>query len=151
MTATNIDPLLIVLNRLMLRYANPGRKAHLFLFRLQPETDMMPLLPDPAQVIAVWSDEGTGLQETTAEAALSRCAAIRETGTKTSNRHQLMSRIVKVSLKQEDEDTITVELMSRSLVYSPKGDRRVTEQWKLGSEGWYSAYKPRDEVPSSWL
>jgi hypothetical protein len=139
----NPDPLTIVANRILQRYANPARKAYSYLFHVQPEADLALLFPDPAQVITVWGDEGAGLRELTAETALERCKAIREAGANVA-RLQKMARIVQFTLTAPSDDEVIVQLASRALVYSPKGDRRVTEQWKCSAEGWYSVYTPRE-------
>jgi hypothetical protein len=62
-----------------------------------------------------------------------------------TERKQLMGRSVLFSVRPLAADRIEVHLVSRSLIYTPKGDREVIEEWRRAEDGqWYSAYKKDD-------
>ena len=128
------------------RYANPERAAYCYLFRLQPGTQIGPLVPDADAVIEAWVDQGGGLQPSPVEEAVRSCRAglgHRPAATMTSiYRRQLMARSIQFTVVQKADDLIEVQLSSRALSFSPKGDRSVTEEWRLAGDQWYSAYRP---------
>jgi hypothetical protein len=132
------------------RYANPGRAAYTYLFRLKPGSDFGPLVPDPAAVIGAWMDEGEGLKLTAAETAVVHCQTIIDSKLDLSQprnmtphqRRQMMSRSILFAMEQPKADLVIVRLLSRALYFSPKGDREAFEEWRPTGEGWYSAYRP---------
>ncbi len=143
------DPLDFVAERLVERYSHPSRTAYLYCFRLQPGTDFAPLIPDLAAVIIAWVDEGAGLAVLPADAAISRCQtalvsqsalALKPARPTTSHeRRQTMARLISFSIERQAVDQISVDLFSRALAFTPKGDRRVTETWRPAEGTWYSA------------
>jgi len=134
------------------RYAHPGRKAYTYLFRLRPDAPFSAIVPTHDSVLTAWLDEGEGLSPAPIDSALDRCRAVhtigpdlqRQTQLTSHQRRQLMARSILFSVTQRSEDVIEVHLMSRALTFSPKGDREVTEEWRRGANGWYSAYRPHE-------
>jgi hypothetical protein len=132
------------------RYANPARVAYTYLFRLKPDSDFSPLVPDPAAVLSAWIDEGEGLAPASAETAVEHCQQIIDSkldllqprNMTSHHRRQMMSRTILFSVEQPADDLVTVRLLSRALYFSPKGDREAFEEWKPTGEVWYSAYRP---------
>jgi hypothetical protein len=144
-----------IANRIAVRYANPARRAYLFLFQLQPGTAFMPIPPDPAHVVSSWFDEGGGLARSPIETAIERCRVL-NTALHAYDpipkgkfvTRQMMARIVVFSVTlvaAEADPTMSIDLFSRALAFTPKADRRVTELWKTGGEGWYSTYTGDDD------
>jgi hypothetical protein len=133
------------------RYANPGRFAYTYLFRLRPDSDFGPLVPEVDSILAAWMDEGGGLQTVPAELAVEHCQATRAQAPdlrrpQPLNKHQrrqMMARSILFTAVQAGDDLVQVRLMSRSLVFSPKGDREAFEDWRPTGEDWYSAYRAR--------
>ncbi|HLY29156.1 MAG TPA: hypothetical protein VKQ72_22615 [Aggregatilineales bacterium] len=142
-----------VASRIIERYGRPGRVAYMVMFRLQNSADFSHIVPPRESIVAAWIDAGSGLLPATAESALERCKILQAVHTlaraphqmTADERRQMMARSVLFSVQQTATDLVEVRLISRSLTFSPKGDREANEQWKPGSEGWYSAYRPRDE------
>jgi hypothetical protein len=142
-----------VANRIAQRYANPARSAYAYLFQIKPDADFSSLIPPPEIVIAAWVDEGNGLQPTSPLSAVERCQttkqAVSDLATprqRTSHeRKQTMARSVLFSVAQLSESMIEVHLVSRSLAFTPKGDREVSEAWHQSGDSWFSAYQPKDE------
>ncbi|MCC7451743.1 MAG: hypothetical protein IT324_30320 [Anaerolineae bacterium] len=134
------------------RYAHPGRKAYTYLFRLKPHAPFNAIVPAQDSVLTAWLDEGAGLSPAPIDTALDRCRAVHAIGPDlqrqpqltSHQRRQLMSRSILFSVIQRNEDVIEVHLISRALAFSPKGDREVTEEWRRGASGWYSAYRPHE-------
>ena len=141
-----------VAERIAQRYAHPGRAAFAYLFRLKPNSDLTPLIPTAESVLAAWMDEGEGLSPVPADIAVEHCTASRSTGLNrkraqnAAERKQQMARAIQFIITQVDEHQIEVRLVSRALLFSPKGDREAVEQWHLGSGGWYSAYQPHEDA-----
>lgn len=131
------------------RYANPERAAYCYLFRLRPDSPFGPLVPEADTIIKAWVDQGNGLLPTPAEEAVRECRAVvglKPTMQPTSaQRRQLMARSIQFTVVQHSDDLIEVQLFSRALSFSPKGDRRVAEEWRRTGDGWFSAYRGRDE------
>lgn len=142
-----------VADRIAARYASPGRAAYLYLFWLKPGSDFSPLTPAPDTMIAAWVDEGGGLSPSPPALAAERCAATHHLArtigrpANAQQRRQRMARSVQFTITAADNETISVRLVSRSLAFSPRGDRTVQEEWHRSGEGWYSAYRP--EQPDS--
>ncbi len=141
----------IVAAHIVERYANPGRSAYTYLFRLKPDSDFGPLVPEVASILAAWMDEGSGLQTVPAALAVEHCRATRVQAPdlrrpQQLNKHQrrqMMARSILFTAVQVDDALVQVRLVSRSLVFSPKGDREATEDWRPTGDDWYSAYRAR--------
>lgn len=137
------SPLDFVTGRIIERYGNPSRTAYLYVFRLNPDADLTPLIPETGSIQAAWVDEGAGLVQTPPMEAIARCSAARDfKSARPANAHerrQLMARVVAFTVEQQAPDQIKVELFSRALTFTPKGDRRVTETWRPAQGSWYSA------------
>ena len=144
-----------IANRIAVRYANPARRAYLYLFQLEAGTDFMPIPPDSGRVISSWFDEGGKLAHSPTETAIEHCRIL-HTALHAYDpippgkfiTRQMMSRIVVFSValvEAEAEPTMSIDLFSRALAFTPKADRRVTELWKQGGEGWYSTYTGDDD------
>lgn len=143
-----------VSRRIMERYSNPARRAYLYLFRLKPDSDFAPIVPIGDAILTAWIDEGNGLALMPTDESIERARAALDLR---SNLHRLpqrtmrqtMARVVVFSVVQSAAALIAVHLLSRALMFSPKGDREVHEQWRPidNSEGkiWYSAYQPLPE------
>ena len=122
----------------------------MYLFRVTPASDFTALLPAAENVITAWVDEGERLVETPAEIALAHGQSTHDEapnlstprGLSSQQRRQMMARSVLFSVTQLNDDEIEVYLVSRSLIFSPKGDREVTERWQRTGDSWYSAYQP---------
>src|SRR5258706_1469821 len=92
--------------RIVRRYANPGRAAYMYLFRLKPGSELGPLqrlVPEPDSVLAAWADEGEGLLSTPPDEAVRRCATAYAVGVEIAQtpqklaphqRRQLMARSI---------------------------------------------------------
>jgi|GEM_PF-1075519 len=138
-----------VTQRLVDRYGMAGRTAYLYLFRVQPGSDFVLLIPDAAQVIDAWIDDGAGLQVTTANTAIDRCRTaldhrIAHAPQNTQERRQHMARVVMFSIDLQSAERISVDLFSRALFFTPKGDRRVGEIWLPTADSWYSSARARE-------
>jgi hypothetical protein len=152
MSQTNLEQ---VVGRLLRRYANPERKVFAYLFRLHPEADFAPMLPNSESVIESWIDEGEGLTVTPTATALARMQAIMaivkprvyNAANHTSlERKQLLSRSVLFSLRPLDTETIEVHLYSRAVLYTPKGDHDGYEVWRHDADGeWYFDHRPGED------
>ncbi len=140
--------------RIVARYANPSRVAHLYLFQITPDADLTLLPPQADAAIMAWLDEDNGLAESPISEVIAHCentiAAFRDRANtpqaklSAHERRRQMARGVSFSIRATD-DLITVELFSRSLAFAPRGDRRVTESWRRAADGgWYSAAIGRD-------
>lgn len=143
------SPTEIVAAHIVQRYANPARKAHVYLFRLRPGAPLDVLPPQAESVLAAWVDEGQGLHLSLIDEAIQRCAAAMQLRATSSAppplalRKQWMARAAQFSLTQPDPEHVEVQLMSRALAYMPKGDRRALEIWQRAADGvWYSAKQP---------
>ena len=139
--------------RIVRRYANPARTAYLYLFRLKPGGELGPIVPEADSVLAAWADEGEGLLSTPPDEAVRKCAAAHAVGLEIAQtpqkltphqRRQLMARSILFTVEQISDSVINVHRFSRALAFSPKGDRKVTEEWHPSNEGWYSSYRPPD-------
>jgi hypothetical protein len=147
-----VDAAEFVTSRIVRRYGHSGRAAHLYLFRLVPGSDFLRLPPDRQTLIAAWMDEGGGLAPATPDEAVTRCKLARSTleGYKINRpeTQRLMARIVVFSVAEHIADAqVIVELFSRALAFTPKGDRRVTETWRQaedGTDSWYSAHPDQE-------
>ncbi len=136
--------------RIAERYAHPGRAAYTYLFRLKPDRDFGPLVPDPESVVSAWLDEGGGLAPVPVESAVEHCRAAlaakpdltRPQQTTSHQRRQMMARSILFSVDQREENLVKVRLLSRALHFTPKGDREAFEEWRPTGGGWYSAYRP---------
>jgi hypothetical protein len=130
------------------RYAHPGRFNYLYLFQLKPEADFTPLVPALDHILAAWIDEGEGLRPVSADLGVERCRLTYDIGLEhkrpkgSHERRMQMARSVLFAATQPDEDTVEVRLLSRALVFSPKGDREAHEVWHPGGAGWYSVHQP---------
>jgi hypothetical protein len=131
-----------IVGKLVERYSHPGRVSFMYMFRLAPGTDFEPLLPAAAVIQDAWMDEDTGLVPVEAAVALAHC---RETlvvskarPTNRQERRRQMARVVSFIVLPQTATQVVVELSSRALLFSPKGDRRVTEIWHPAEGGWYS-------------
>ncbi len=144
-----------IADRIAARYANPGRAAYLYLFQVKAGSALEAMPPDTHDTLAAWYDEGDGLAPAVAEDAAARCRAtfgllqmVGEQGRRLiapADRRRLMARLVVFSVavpSETGELPAKVELFSRALAFTPKGDRRATETWKRSPEGWFSAYVP---------
>jgi hypothetical protein len=144
------NPLEAVALKIVERYSHPGRTAYMYLFRVTPESDFTALIPSASDVIAVWMDEGNNLEQspidtTIAHSTVTRNAAPTLTAPQkltSTQRRQMMARVVVFSVSQLNDDEVEVHLVSRPLIFTPKGDREVTEKWRRSADGWYSAYQP---------
>ena len=142
-----------VTDRILERYSRPGRVAYMVMFRLKGGTGFSGVLPEEDSIIAAWIDGGNGLLPAASQAALERCKVLQAVHTPSDaphrmtaeERRQMMARCILFTVVQSADDLVEVQLISRSLTFTPKGDREAYEQWKPGGEGWYSAYHPRDE------
>jgi hypothetical protein len=147
-----VDPLDFVTQRLVERYGHPARTAYLYMFRIKADSNFSLLIPESESIIAAWVDEGSGLALTKADEALERCGMTKSVKTVSEGprkltshqRKQMMARSVQFSVVQSSPDLVEVHLMSRSLGFSPKGDRETHELWRPTGDGWYSAYKPEE-------
>jgi hypothetical protein len=141
----------IVVVHIVERYANPGRSAYTYLFQLKPDSDFEPLVPEVASILAAWMDEGDGLQTAPIDLAVEHCRATRAQAPdlrrpqklNSHQRRQMMARSILFSAVQASDDVVQVRLVSRSLVFSPKGDREALEDWRPTGDDWYSAYRAR--------
>ena len=137
--------------RIAQRYAHPGRTAYAYLFRLEPGSDLTRVIPEPETVLAAWIDEGSGLSLALAALAVEHCTATRGTGLNrkralnAQERRQQMARAIQFTATQVDETLVEVHLVSRALLFSPKGDREVHEQWRRSVDGWFSAYPSQED------
>ena len=140
-----------VAERIAQRYAHPGRAAYAYLFRVKPGSDLTRMIPDTESVLAAWLDEGSGLSAAPAALAVEHCTITRGTGLNRKHaqnaqeRRQQMARAIQFTVTQIDENLIEVHLVSRALLFSPKGDREAHEQWRRSADGWYSAYLPQED------
>jgi len=138
--------------RIVRRYANPARIAYAYVFRLVPGSTFDKVLPARETIMTAWIDEGEGLAQTSIERALERCAAVTKMAVpRPYNPHDftpeqrkfLNSRTAQFTV-YPSEDVIEVHLVSRSPVFTPKGDRQVIEKWARSADGeWYSVYQPK--------
>lgn len=144
------DPLEAVTLKIVERYSHPGRTAYMYLFRVRPESDLKALVPPAEMVMVAWMDESYSLAETPVEIAIAHCTKTREAAPNlaipqkltSQQRRQMMARSVLFNITQMNDNEVEVHLVSRSLVFSPKGDREVTEKWRRSADGWFSAYQP---------
>jgi hypothetical protein len=142
-----------VANRIAQRYSNPARTAYTYLFQVAPDSDFSQLIPSADAAIAAWMDEGSGMQQVDPAFAAEHCRATKQSVTDLSQpkkmsshqRKQMMARSIMFSIVQLSEGVIQVHLFSRSLTFSPKGDREVTEEWHPSGDSWFSAYRPDDD------
>jgi hypothetical protein len=143
-------PVAVIAERIRARYSNPSRKAYTYLYWVRDVVTLTDLIPTPEAVIAAWVDEGAGFVPTAAEAAVSAghaAAAIKPHQAAPSRltphqRKQMMARAIAFTATQTGENEVTVQLVSRSLGFFPKGQREVTERWLRTVDGtWYSAYR----------
>lgn len=149
------DHIRLILNRLLNRYSTPGRTNYCTLFLMRADSSFNVLIPDPAQCLAAWVDRGSGLQSAPVDQAVTMLQAERDpalaavdrgTLTDSESRRAQMTRVIIFTIYQTAEDEIHVDLFSRALHYSPKGDRIAHEMWRTAEDGtWYSVYTPRDE------
>jgi hypothetical protein len=136
------------------RYSHPGRTAYLYLFQLKPGVDFASLIPEASGVIAAWIDEGANLVATPVDTALAHCKTTQEIAPNrdvpqkltSHQRRQMMARAILFSVNQLDADEVEVHLVSRALIFSPKGDREVNEKWLRSGDSWYSAYQPDEHL-----
>ncbi len=132
-----------VASRIVERYAHPSRTAYLYAFRLHTDADLTPLLPELPTILAAWVDEGSGLSDVSAAQAIAHCEAARNANivrpTNAHERRLSMARVLAFKVDTQIPDQISVELFSRALNFTPKGDRRVTETWRRAEGSWYSA------------
>lgn len=144
-------PVSVIAERIMTRYSNPSRKAYTYLYWVGAAMALTDLIPAPEVVIAAWVDEGAGFVPTPADSAVSAgraAAAIKPhqaaapTQLTPHQRKQMMARAIAFTATQTGEHEVTVQLVSRSLGFFPKGQREVTERWLRTVDGtWYSAYR----------
>jgi hypothetical protein len=135
------------------RYAHPGRAAYTYLFQLKPDSDFGPLVPELTSILVAWMDEGSALQPAPAETTAERCRAThaqapdlrRPQKLSRHQRRQLMARSILFTAIQASDDLVQVRLVSRALVFSPKGDREAFEDWRRTGDDWYSAYRAHPE------
>lgn len=148
------SPLEIVAARIRDRYSNPARHAYTYLFRLVPGTLSMSLVPALEAVMSAWVDEGQGLLPLSPPEAVGLCAVAAQTKpherpptTLTPHqRKQMMARVITFTVEMPNPDQVDVQLWSRALGFSPKGDRQAHEIWKRAAgDFWYSAYRPDDD------
>jgi len=148
-------PVDIVAERIAVRYRNPSRKAYLYLFRLAPSASLDALVPPADHVVQAWIDNGNGLVESAIEGVVAACADASQVKPHTQSptrlspheRKQMMARSILFTAHQPDQDTVEVNLASRALGFSPKGDRVALEVWKRTVDGtWYSTRRERDEA-----
>ena len=145
-----VDPEAYVAQRIVQRYGHPGRTAYVYLFRVKPDSDLGLLIPTAESVHTVWIDEGSGLIQSTPAIAIANGNAIRALQITTSGpqkltshqRRQMMARSIVFIAIQSAENEVSVTLVSRSLTFSPKGDRTAHEKWLRMGEDWFSAYQP---------
>jgi hypothetical protein len=150
MTSSDIE---YVAGRIAARYAHPVRTAYTYLFQLKSGVDFGPLVPDSESVIAAWMDEGNGLLPAPIDTTVDHCRAVFANKTDLSTprkmtsheRRQMMARSILFTAIQPAADLVEVRLLSRALIFSPKGDREANEQWRPSGEGWYSAYRGDEE------
>lgn len=145
------SPLEIVSARIRDRYSNPARHAYTYLFRLEPGTLSMALVPTPESVMSAWVDEGQGLLPLATPDAVHMCAVAAQikpherppTTLTPHQRKQMMARVITFTVEMPNPDQVDVRLWSRALGFSPKGDRQAHEIWKRAAgDFWYSAYRP---------
>lgn len=143
-----MDAVEFVTSRIVARYGHPARKAYLYLFRLTPGSDFDRTPPDPSSIIGAWLDEGDQLAPAAPKDAIARCqsaySALHASSDRRPETRRLMARIVVFSVEEHEPGMmVVVQLSSRALAFTPKGDRRVTETWRPaqdGTDGWYSAH-----------
>jgi hypothetical protein len=124
-----------VVARIHARYANPARKAHAYLFRVGSAAALEVLLPSADDLLAAWIDEGHGLHPLPPAEALARCQAALNSQPPRRTQQQ-MARAASFCLGstiEADQTLIVADLVSRSLHYTPKGDRRVRELWQTAA------------------
>ena len=146
------EPIDFVAARIVTRYSHPSRSAYAYMFRLKPGTDLGGMTPSVESIITAWVDEGEGLIPSPPEIAVDHCRiaqrhkpdADRPRQMTPHERRQMMARAILFTVSQPSADLVTVHLVSRSVCFSPKGDREAHEQWRRTGEGWYSAHVPRD-------
>lgn len=154
------DHIRIILSRLLTRYSTPGRTNFCTLFLMRADSDFDALIPDPAHCLAAWADRGSGLQSMPVDQAIGMLQAEhdpaiatveRGTLTDSESRRAQMTRVISFTIYQvatpDGQDEVQVDLYSRALHYSPKGDRIAHETWRTAEDGtWYSLYVPRNET-----
>lgn len=136
-----------VAGQIAARYAHPSRTAYLYLFRLTPGADFAQMPLDTTYIVTAWVDEGVGLAAVSASEAVARCAAAAQfRAARPANAHErrlTMARLVMFNvIGGADQAQIAVDLYSRALQFTPKGDRRALETWRRADEiggDWYSA------------
>lgn len=138
-----MTPFEIIADKIVARYGHPSRTAYVYLFHLQAASNRAALIPDPADVIAVWSDEGEGLRPAEVASVIARCqvaASARYSRPSSPHERRLqMARVITITLQEQAADQILVDLSSRALAFTPKGDRRALEYWRPAEGSWYSA------------
>ncbi len=144
------DALARVAGRIRDRYATPSRKAYTYLFWVRDAAALEALIPTPEQTIAAWVDEGAGLLPLDGAEAVRRCAEARARRPQDRpsgqlsphERRQMMARAILFTLTPVRPDQINLNMWSRALGFSPKGDRQAFEQWEQTDDGlWFSAYR----------
>jgi hypothetical protein len=138
-----LTPPEIIFEKIRARYSTPERRAYLYLYLLRPEANRELLIPEAADILSAWIDEGSGLAEVSAPHAIERTSAAGQfrTARPTSphERRLAMARIVTLVITQQAEHEYHVALISRSFAFAPKGERRALEIWRPAEGSWYSA------------
>ncbi len=150
-----IAPTDIVAGRIAERYRTPARRAYLYLFRLKPDASLEGLVPVADSVLEAWMDVGDGLLPSPIDRVLTECrrAADIKPHTQTPTRltaherKQMMARAIMFIATQPEPSSVLINLASRALGFSPKGDRTALEEWRRSAEGrWYSTRREREEA-----
>lgn len=159
MIGLQIDPAAFIAARIVERYSHPSRTNYLYLFHVQSSADFQPIPPVAGQIIQAWVDEENTLSSIDPIKACHLCQLTADRWRSQSvvdgyapprsreERRRLMARQVVFSITPPDpagEPVALVDLFSRAIAFTPKGDRRVTETWRPFAGGWFSAYKPPD-------
>lgn len=138
-----MTPTEIITRKIWARYSAPERTAYLYMFLLKPDAIRESLIPEPSEVLLAWVDEGKGLNAAPVDQAIAQTIAARNfrTARPTSahERRLSMARIVTLTVEPQADDQYCVDLFSRALAFSPKGDRRALETWRPAEGSWYSA------------
>jgi hypothetical protein len=132
-----------ILGKICERYSHPSRVAYLYLFHLVNSADRGVLIPNASEVLQAWIDEGSGLALTDPQNGIAQCQATANFRTShpanTHERRMSMARVVTLTVTQDSAVQYSVNLISRALHFSPKGDRQAFETWRPAEGSWYSA------------
>jgi hypothetical protein len=138
-----VIPQEVIAQKIVERYSHPSRTAYLYFFVLRPDANRAILIPHVGDVLYAWVDEGHGLVQKSPAEAVASCKTADsfrlERPMNPQQRRMQMARVVTISLEQQAPDQVLVDLYSRAIAFTPKGDRHVLEIWRPAEGSWYSA------------